>query len=492
MSNKGDVNKSLTGGSGANIIGSDLIPSLDNVFKIGITSLRWAIGYINNIVTTSLSAVNATISNIVTSSLSTVDASISNVLSVNMISPEISNITVTGNVIGDNNSHELGSSSVPFAKTHSIEVSTDKLTVLNPIGIFSSIELDGLLVPGGSNPSGLGERNNPFTSINAIYFNTNNIGPLEPFIYDDIMMTGNYIPFYNIQNTLGNSSNIWSAVYTLDLVVENLRAVGTNINVEAPLIPDIPKAHNVGSTSKPFGSLVGSTVRTNNLQSILGDIYVKSIIKPDVAFNHEIGTLTTPFNRIVGQNLNGDTLGNVSGLDITLFANVIPNSDNLYSLGNYDNRFSEVHAYRGCFMKLANSSVKVTATNTSFPTTNFSLEFPAVNSAPYRNGLANVINLPYLGTYMLQYTIDFYYGIASFPVYVTVVTADSYSLDPDDWVRLGEGYAQAETHLCHLTIIVINDIEENTQIKINVTQLLGVTVTAVESYFTLALINPCN
>ncbi len=477
MSNKGDVNKSLTGGSGDNIVDSDLIPSLDNVFKIGLTTLRWAVAYITNIVTSSLSTVNATISNILT---------------VNTISPITSTITVTGNVIGNNNTRELGSSSVPFAKTHSIEVSTDKLTVLNPIGPFPSIELDGKLVPGGVNLSGLGEIDNPFATEYVNFMYTNNIGPLDTFITNDISMTGNYIPFYDIQNSLGSTNKLWSKVYTNALVADNLEAVTTNLNVKAPLIPDIASAHNVGSPSKPFGSLVGSTLQTNNLQSISGDINVKSIMKPDVASNHQIGTLTTPFERIVGQNLNGNTLGSRSGSDITLFANIIPNSDNVYALGDYDNRFSKIHVYKGCFVELFNSAVEVTATNTSLPTTDVNLTFPAVTSPPYRNGTPDVITLPYVGTYMLQYTIVNYSGVASFPVVVTVVTADTYILDPNDWVRLGAGSAQATSNLCHLTIIVINSIEENTDIIINVKQRLGVNVTGVQSYFTLALINSCN
>lgn len=186
MSTKNDTNKSLSGlEESSSFWSGDLIPTLNNVYNIGLSSLRWARGYFTQLFTTTLtvSTIQPTVSNIaltgnltvqnltITGDLSvTNDLTVGGLLSANAIDAGATSLTSL-DVIGDTTSNNVTANNTVTAAniTANTAVSTNRIQTVSG----GNITLANNLIPLTNNTVSLGSNSLRFAKTQS----TNYYGP---------------------------------------------------------------------------------------------------------------------------------------------------------------------------------------------------------------------------------------------------------------------------------------------------------------------------
>lgn len=259
MSTKNDDNKSLTGEgpSSAQLLFTDIIPVLNNAYNIGNISLRWAIGYINQLIASTITATTATISNALScSTFSASSATISTscscpTITTTTIQPTTSTINVTGNL-----------ATLGLAPSNSSQF----------VGTFS-------------------------TPYNDIVGNTVTLGTLSP-ISSNITLTGNIVGNNNTRN-VGSSATPMSNVYATTTNTNNIKAISTTIRIESNVLPSTANSKLIGDLTTPFNRVCATNLNGSTLGGLSGDteIVLFTNIEPNTDKVYYLGTTSKRFSQ---------------------------------------------------------------------------------------------------------------------------------------------------------------------------------------------------
>ena len=380
--NSGTSGTSGSSGSSSNIvltsINGNIIPSIDNTFKLGDVSKNWSNAYITDISATNielsgnLNVVGATklantleISGNVTFGGSNLYVPSSFTIDPLGHGDNTGTVTINGNLVVQGVTTTINSSVVDIS---------DKMIVLAS-NASNSLQADGA----GFEISG--------AKVNFLYDNTSttfrsSIG---------ISISGNVVPVTST-GSLGSSLIPWGNAYIRDVSV-------TNIDVSGNLNPLIGNRSSLGSTVKSWGNAYIRDVSTTNIE-------VSGNIVPLLNINSNLGSSSNRWNKVFVNDLSVNTIngaaysaggGGSSTVLTSITSNVVPSTTNTYSLGDVSRNWNNAYISKITTSNIDVSNVvSIVKNNNQFVILGQIIDVSAVTDFGYQ--IAETVSLNDAGT----------------------------------------------------------------------------------------------
>lgn len=345
---KGDISyglEDLIGGGNSNInltsISGNIIPSIDNAFKLGDASKNWSNAYIND-----LSVSNITISgtivipngSILTNDISNLNITHEKIASNAIKTLNIDNSAITHEKIANNaiEQHNIKNNAVTHAKIASYAVQAHNIAH----GTITSDKIDS---------SGTWS----FFNISA---NFSNIQDLS--VNNNMSISGNLEPLNNTNTSkLGSVNRLWSNAYIRDISVANISLSGTFSGITKAMV-DLSNVDNTSDLLKPISNATQNELNLKANISVSGDISnVRQLIPQLISdISSSLGTTSNIWQKAFIHDLsgivsiNGTTWPLTSGGGTSDFSatnissDLIPSTTNTKDLGSIDKIWRYVYA----------------------------------------------------------------------------------------------------------------------------------------------------